>query len=342
MNNKNHYNDLNITNSTEFIVELESKYTSHSLFTTFKDELGRNIIANVIIGKESKYCLELKDLNTNITIQSLDSSSKLFKSVYYYKDLLNKSNIKDFLLLTNIENKHCNVYLLNLKTKLFELSKAIETNDSNIVLFPNNNFSHTNFLIYNLGKQVSDIYCLSDDNTNKIDSFKSNDPYSQLYSYTNVNMRSSFIIECGFNNISIYDVLDLKEIKKSFSHDNMRTVNSVLITTNSDKTILFCSDDNNIYAFDYETTKIIYLLNESTHFLKFMSSKYLIGYGCNKPTGKIIIFDIVKNSISREIDLNINILKSSLNASLIMKDNKLYLFLKEAGGKNFVNKILIH
>lgn len=310
-------------------------------FCVFKDELNRNIIAYTENINEDKYIPKIYQAEYKELIQSYkDSYSETH--LFYYKDVLDLNDIKDYLFICNF-NCSCHILLLNKNTKLFELKKVIQNSNIYLKVIPNNNFKDNLIIIYASNTDSNqDMYELETDNAEKISeldkvAFKY---YHSYYEYDMLNYKeNAYLIECSQNRVRLfYSNKNHKKFKafKIASSEDIRINHAIIIDINKDK-LLYCSDDSRkIHLFDFEDQILIKTIENAGSSIFRLSTSSLLCFGCDEDN-EFKILDIESNNLIKTIVLEKkDYLLYILNPIMLNSNNNYFALTTESNELSFV------
>lgn len=326
--NSNPLLDIEYTNLNKLLSVDFKGLENTCRFCTFKDEYERYIVCYIEKDSDNKYFARIRKFTHTInnSIQIYESSITK-PHIFYYKDVLDLKNIKNYIIISNF-NSSCHILQLNRITKLFDLKKTIQNSNELVKVVPNDNLKENLIILYdcNNPNTTKDIYVLETDSVEKISVLFnfSNVFYHSYYDYNRFNfIENAFIVECSIDKVRLlYSNIAHKKFKTfqtNFKEKSLFT-NAIIIENENSKQ-LYCIGSNRIlYIFDYFNLKLMNVIVSNGLGIARLSMTSLLIYN-NINENECEIFDINSRKTSKKILFTTKYTKfSDLNPILLISD----------------------
>lgn len=263
-----------------------------SSFCTFKDELNRHLVCVTEIKFDGYYVPQIYQLEKQgekVLIQSFEESNTE-THLYYYKDVLDLNNVKDYFILCKF-NSSCHILLLNKETKLFRLIKCIDNENIMLLIIPDHSLKDNIIIIHNPKiKSKSVFYNLETDNVNEVKELytQKHTLYHPYYYYDRLsNFEYIYIIECSINKIRLIRNTHFLEVYREYkiisnSNEDQIITNANVYEIHQVK-YLYCSSINsNIFIFNFENQTLFKEIKNIGMFMARLSISNILYYCYDK------------------------------------------------------------
>lgn len=262
-----------------------------------------------------------------------------YHRVFYYKDVLNLNNIKDYIIVSYIDTQK--YYIYKLKDKFYSLFKVVSQEDTHLVIIPcetNKNYMFT------FNKYVdSELKAYEFENENNpVLMHKIHDSYnyeikrkhycSAYYEFTE-NTESLYLIDSYENYVKFIknnSSLTIYRIFKIVPQEN-ELISSVGVISKKDfsKHLYCCNFRSNLYIFDFDSQILLQKINLSCKFFIPLNDNLLICYNNNIRKGDVMIYNIETNSAVKTYK---NILQDIYSCNSVIISNvkgKDYIYMRD-------------
>lgn len=308
-------------------------------YCAFKDELNRNIVCFRVNMIDEKYIPKLYDLESHKLIQTYDESN-VECEIYYYKDVLNLNDVKDYLIISNFNNT-CHILQLNKKTKFFKKMKVIQSNQIDVKVIPKYNLKENLIILYDFeNNSEQHVYELDSNKVEKIAELDqvSNKFYHSYYVYDKLSSKENiYLVECSFDRVRLLYIED-NIIFKTFNiipKENDKIHNAIVIGKDNPNR-LYCSGSFKIFIFNYGTQKLLITIDNIGKLMARLSLTKLLSYNCHK-SNKFYVIDIKYGTVSETIEIEEkDYIFYTMNPILLNSQNTYLLLMTEANQLSFL------
>lgn len=336
--NSNKMNSMNNINNTKKPISIKQakKIVSYSnthckSHCMYKDELNRELLC-IIEETNNKFVPKIYLMKKKTLILEYINCSE-YSRVHFYKNVLDLSDIKDYLIITCVKSA-CHVLKLDKETKFFTLFKIINNDKLFITVIPNNDFKENYIILFDHYYSAQDIYELDTNNNDKVRELdcagdKYYFPYYDFNMDKSINNESIYLIECSEDRVRLLLNKDIDNVVKVFNiiPKEEEQVNNAVIVDREDFKYLYCSSDSyKIYVFDFESEKLLLTMGDICCRILKLSYNMILGYDCNQSNNKFILLDTDFISINDNIEIQEkNFIFEYSNLQVLSSSNELYL-----------------